>query len=419
MKALAASVAAVLFAGCGKLELPGTALGELSQNSAQKAIPQWQAQHLARAACPRVVGQPACLALQVLKGGVPMSCSGPSDCGWTATELEAAYNLGSKLGNGSGTKVALIEVGDLPNAISDFATYREAFGLGPGRLTKYNQDGERSHYPPSCEEYQWCGESDLDEDMVAAACPKCDVLMIEANGPPQFYSDIGGLEASETEAVKLGATILSNSWNCQGPTHSDCGDPNFPKYFKTPGITYLGASGDDGYDIFGPPSDLPGVIAVGGTQLAKSDSKYSETFGGDAGSGCAGPKEVGGSGVPKPSWQKDPDCKYRAIADVSAESGCLPGVAVYASIYGGWSSWCGTSVATPFTAGVIALAGNTRQLHGGKTVWTFNSVKHADYFNHPTGKGTLCRNYLCGNGRYDAYYSGPSGWGSPNGTSGY
>jgi hypothetical protein len=131
------------------------------------------------------------------------------------------------------------------------------------------------------------------------------------------------------------------------------------------------------------------------------------------------PKEVGGSGIPKPSWQKDPDCSYRTDADVSAESGCQPGIAVYTSIYGGWSEWCGTSVATPFTAGVTALAGNAAQLDAGKTFWKFSSANHAEYFNHPTGRGTVCRNYLCGRGRYEKYYSGPGGWGSPNGIAGY
>jgi subtilase family serine protease len=419
MKAWIISVVAALLTSCGQAQLPITATGGLPQSFAPVAIPQWQAQHLAHAACPQIVGQPTCLALRVLKGGVPLACSGPSTCGWTAPQLEAAYNLSDKLGNGSGTNIALIEVGDLPHAVSDFATYRKAFGLGAGHLTKYNQDGEQSHYPPSCEEYSWCGESDLDEDMVAAACPKCNVLMIEAKGPPNFYGDIGSLEQAEAEAVKIGATVLSNSWICYGVTHSDCGDSNFPKYFDTPGITYLAGSGDDGYGVIGPPSALASVIAVGGTQLAERDSKYSETWWGDAGSGCASPKEVGGSGIPKPSWQKDPDCSYRTDADVSAESGCQPGIAVYTSIYGGWSEWCGTSVATPFTAGVTALAGNAAQLDAGKTFWKFSSANHAEYFNHPTGRGTVCRNYLCGRGRYEKYYSGPGGWGSPNGIAGY
>lgn len=417
MRVLIISVVGALLGGCGQAPIPIAASQPMQEATAR--APEWQVRHLARAACPQVIGEPTCLALQVLKGGTPLSCPGPSNCGWTAPQLEAAYNITGDLRKGSGTNVALIEVGDLPNAASDFATYRKAFALGAGHLTKYNQYGQQSHYPASCVHYHWCGESELDMDMVAAACPKCNVLMVEAKGSTNFYGGVGSLEAAETQAVKLGATIVSNSWICYGSLHCDCGDPDFSKYFDTPGITYLAGSGDESYDEIGPPSALASVIAVGGTQLSKDGSKYTETFWGDAGSGCAGPKEVGGSGIAKPSWQKDPDCSYRTDADVSAEAGCEPGIAVYTGVYGGWSDWCGTSVATPLTAGVIALAGNAGQLDAGRSFWTFDHTKADRYFNHPGGKGALCHSYLCGHGRYKSYYSGPGGWGSPNGTEGY
>jgi len=44
--------------------------------------------------------------------------------------------------------------------------------------------------------------------------------------------------------------------------------------------------------------------------------------------------------------------------DISSEAGCSPGVAVYSDLYGGWFGVCGTSVSSPFSAGVIGLAGN-------------------------------------------------------------
>jgi hypothetical protein len=87
---------------------------------------------------------------------------------------------------------------------------------------------------------------------------------------------------------------------------------------------YLAGSGDESYDEIGAPAALANVIAVGGTQLSENGSYYSETFWGDAGGGCASPKEVGGSGIAKPAWRKDPDCTYRTVADVSSEAGCQP-----------------------------------------------------------------------------------------------
>lgn len=163
---------------------------------------------------------------------------------------------------------------------------------------------------------------------------------------------------------------------------------------------------------------LDSVIAVGGTQLAKSGSTYTETLC-DAGAGCADPSHVGGPGVSKPSWQHDPDCSYRTVADVSSESGCSPGVAVYIGLYGGWNGVCGTSVASPFTAGVVALAGNADKMNGGKNFWALTSKQHKKHFHHPSGSEGSCGNYLCGDGRYEKYYSGPGGWGAPKGIKAY
>jgi hypothetical protein len=369
-----------------------------------KAMPQWTLKHQATTTCPQVAHRPTCLALRVIKNGISPTCSPSGGCGWTAQQLEAAYGISKVLGNGSGMNVAVIEAGDLANATSDLATYRNQYGLGTANLTKYNQNGQQSNFPPSCKDYGWCMESDLDIDMVSAACPKCNIFLMETKG------SISDFETAEAEAVTLGATILSNSWTCPGS--DDCGDSNFGNYFDTKRIAYLASSGDEGYGEIGAPSVLASVIAVGGTQLAESGAKYSETFWEDAGYGCA-------TGVSKPSWQKDPDCSNRTEVDVSLEAGCAPGVAIYSGFYGGWSEACGTSVGPPFTAGVIGLAGNADKIDGGRTFWTFDSKQHKKYFHHPSGSDGSCGNYMCGDGRYKKYYSAPGGWGTPNGIRAY
>ena len=408
--AISGCIAAALLAGCAGSQPPISGPGAMPQSVIRGPMPQWEVQHQARATCPQVIGKPTCFALQVLKNGITPLCSPSSSCGFTAQQLEAAYGLTGSLGKGAGTNVALIEEGDLANASSDFSTYRSEYGLGSGTITRYNETGQQSNYPPSCEDYGWCIESDLDIDMVAAACPKCNVLVMEANG------GISDLEAAESEAVKLGATILSNSWGCYGSY--DCNDPNFSTHFDTPNIAYLAATGDAGYENIAAPSALDTVLAVGGTQLEVSGSKYSESLWYGAGGGCASPTEVGGSGIAKPSWQHDPDCSYRTVGDVSSEAGCSPGVAVYSSIYGGWTEVCGTSAASPLTAGVVGIAGNATKLDAGKTFWSFSKKNHKRDFNHPSGTGS-CGDYVCGDGRYKKYYSGPGGWGSPHGVKGY
>jgi hypothetical protein len=409
-------VAALAIAACsgGASNVPPAAGGSQGNALTYKMMPQWMSEHQARATCPQIAGKPTCLALQVIRGGVTPLCSPSSSCGFTPQQLEAAYGLTGKLGKGSGTNVAVIEAGDLGNAQSDLLQYRSQYGLGTGNLYKYNEYGQQSNYPPTCENYGWCLESDLDIDMVSASCPKCTIFVMEAKG------GISDFEQAEKEAVALGATVLSNSWICYGSY--DCGDTNFSSYFDTPGIAYVAGSGDAAYDTIGAPSALDSVIATGGTQLAVSGSHYSETLWNDAGGGCASPSNVGGSGIPKPSWQHDPDCSYRTLADVSSEAGCAPGVAVYSSAYGGWNGVCGTSASSPFTAGVIALAGNASSwnANGGERFWALTKRQHKKWFHHPTTGGDgSCSNYLCGDGRYKKYYSGPGGWGTPNGTRAY
>ncbi|HEY1867550.1 MAG TPA: S8 family serine peptidase [Candidatus Cybelea sp.] len=408
--ALTSGTLAALLAGCGGSQPPFGVPNAMQRDLA----PQWRAQRLARTACPQVVGKPTCLALQVTDhDGITPLCSPSSSCGFTPAELQTAYDLTSRLGGGSGTKVAVIEAGDLSAASSDLATYRSQYGLGTASFFKYNENGQQSNYPPSCENYGWCLEIDLDIDMISASCPNCTIYLMEAKDG----STISDFEQAEKEAVTLGATIVSNSWTCYGSW--DCGDSNFGSYFNTSGIAYLASSGDAGYDSIGGPSVLDTVLAVGGTQLSKNGSGYGETIWNDGGFGCATPDIVGSPGVPKPSWQHDPDCAYRTEVDVSAESGCSPGVAMYISMYGGWIDVCGTSVASPFLAGVVGLAGNAANLNGGKYAWTLTKKQHKKYFNHPTGSAGSCGNYMCGDGRYMKYYSAPGGWGSPNGVRGF
>ncbi|HXO16594.1 MAG TPA: peptidase S8, partial [Candidatus Dormibacteraeota bacterium] len=175
--------------------------------------------------------------------------------------------------------------------------------------------------------------------------------------------------------------------------------------------------GDDAYGNIGGPSVLDTVIAAGGTQLAHSGSTYTESDWADAGAGCADAAHVG-TAVPKPSWQHDPSCSSRTDSDVSSESGCSPGVAVYISLYGGWTGVCGTSVASPFLAAVTALAGNGASLGAGKHFWTLKKKKLKKGIHAiKTGNDGSCGgSYLCtaGTGQFHTY-SGPGGWGSPNG----
>ena len=113
----------------------------------------------------------------------------------------------------------------------------------------------------------WPVEIALDVEMVSAACPLCTIYLVEANS-----ADSSDLQAAETEAVTLGAHIVSNSWGCLGSIN--CVDVSD---FDTPGVTYLAATGDSGLNKVGAPAAFDSVAAIGGTQLQKSGSTYTET----------------------------------------------------------------------------------------------------------------------------------------------
>jgi hypothetical protein len=373
--ALGACAAFAILSGCGGSQLASP--GAIPQQSAARGVPQWKAQGQARSACPDVVGKPTCFALIQTKG-VSKACSGAT-CGWAPLDLQTRYNL--PITKGAGQIVAIVDAGDNPNTSSDLSTYRSTFGLGTATFNKYNQEGQQSNYPTYT---GWSVEIDLDIEMASATCPLCTIYLVEANS-----SDSDDLQAAEAEAVTLGAHIISNSWGCYGS--NACVDSS---YFDTPGVAYLAATGDAGLNNEGAPASLTTVGAIGGTQLAKSGSTYSETVWDGAGGGCD-------SGIPKPKWQHDKVCSTRALADASAEAGCSPGVAEYDTYDGGWFGVCGTSAASPAVAGVMGLAGNATKQLGGRTFW---KRRHRQHLWDVCGSGCVFKDYSYG-----------GGWGSPNG----
>ncbi len=381
IKLMAPLVAALAIAACsgGSSGLPATT----GQTPAQgRSIPQWQAQNLARAACPDMgPGYAHCDALienvKVSPGVV---------LGWAPADFQARYNLPSTT-KGAGQIVAIVDAYDNPNVASDLAAYRTNFALGTANFTKYNQKGQTSNYPQG--NTGWGTEIDLDVQMVSAVCPKCTIYLIEANS-----NNTSDLETAEKEAVTLGAHVISNSWGGGGADQSA---------FDSPGVVYLASAGDGGYGTQNP-AQLPTVVAVGGTRLSKNGTAYSETTWPDTGSGCA-------QGVTKPSWQHDSGCTGRTMNDVSAVAA---GVAVY-DTYGshGWGEVAGTSVSSPMVGGIFGLAGNASSQDAAKKFWSQSKKKYKkDLHDITTGNDGSCGTYLCTAG---PGYDGPTGWGTPNG----
>jgi hypothetical protein len=390
LKLAAPLVLAVAVSACnagGSTSLPAAG----GQSAATGAMmPQWQKTQSAYRACngPRVGGEMQCDALILNRG------FGPMVNGWQPKDFQAAYNLPSSK-DGAGQVVAVVDAFDNPNVASDLATYRTEFNLGKAKFTKYNQKGQKKNYPQGNQ--GWGVEIDLDVEMVSASCPKCTIYLIEAN---DNYGN--NLYAAEKEAVKLGATIITNSWGGGGGSASGGA-------FDHKGITYLASAGDGGYGMQ-DPADYDNVLSIGGTLLHLNGSSYTESVWTDSGGGC--------SVVTKPSWQKDPKCSERTGNDIAAVAYAVALYDTYPT--GGWGEVGGTSVSSPLLAGVFGLAA-AKGVNGSK-FWGASSKTIKKYM-HTTISGTLAHcpsqytgTYLCdGDTGQFKTYSGPAGWGSPNG----
>src|SRR6202007_2437443 len=104
-----------------------------------------------------------------------------------------------------------------------------------GCFKKVNQAGQQGNYP--AQNLGWAGETALDLDMVSAMCPNCHILLVQATNP----SD-NNLSASVNTAVRLGATVVSNSYG--GP---ETGSQGFEPAYNHPGVAITASSGDGGY----------------------------------------------------------------------------------------------------------------------------------------------------------------------------
>jgi hypothetical protein len=393
LKLTAQLVAVLLMAACNAGGSSNIPVPSFKVEVPAHTNPQWQSTGAALAACPL---QPP---PRVHCDALLMNGTNSTTAGWQPADFLAAYNLPAA-SEGSGQLVAVVDAYDNPNAAHDLAKYRAAFHLGSAKFAKYNQEGRKKNYPAS--NSGWALEEDLDIEMVSAVCPKCTIYLFEANS--DFASD---MQIAELSAVRLGAQIVSNSWGC-GTGSSGCVNP---ADFAKSSVTYVASAGDYGYGAQAPAS-LDSVVAVGGTVLAKSGSKYSESVWSDSGAGCS--EEL------KPAWQHDPTCPYRTMNDVAAVA---KDAAEYDSFHHpGWIHVSGTSVSAPLIAGIFGVAGDGGGNDGGERFWALSNRHEKKYLHeitigHVRGcPASLRGTYLCsaGTGQYRDY-SAPNGWGTPNG----
>ncbi len=337
--------------------------------------------------------------------GNPHATASPS--GYGPAQLKSAYGLPTS--PTTAVTIAIVDAYDDPNIQSDLNVYSQQFGLPtlPTCTTatqtscfeKVDQRGGTA-YPRK--DAGWSLEISLDVEIAHAICPKCKILLVEAD-----TNSFANLLAAEDQAWKMNAAVISNSWG--GSEFSS--EASYDSHFKHQGIPITVSSGDAGYGAEYPASSQY-VTAVGGTTLTltSTGARQSETVWSGAGSGCSAYET-------KPSWQTDSGCARRTVADVSADADPNTGAAIYDSVrYQGRSGWFqvgGTSLSSPLIAAVYAISGNTTNTTYGSYPYSHTT----NLFDVTSGSNGSCGgSYLC-TGKVG--YDGPSGLGTPKGTTAF
>jgi subtilase family serine protease len=402
----------------GEQTLPaGAAGGQPAPAASVSQVPR------TRELCPQRTGEVRCLALVRTDAGAPATGYHGTDmkkafgrdrvCDRTApycpADLQAAYGVAKAARTrGSRQLVAIVDAYGYREAERDLGVYRATMGLPPctsrnGCLRIVNQRGQASPLPgPSL---GWEGEQALDVDMVSAMCPKCRILLVQAD-----TGRIRDIDAAVGAAIALGAGVVSNSYG--GPEWSAD-----DRAFDRPGHVLVAGAGDRGAAAQQPCS-FAHVVCAGGTSLttASTTRGWAEVTWDNAkelgtGSGCS-------ARVAKPSWQRDTGCGQRSETDLSADADPLTGVAVYQSSGGGWRTYGGTSVSSPVIAAMFALAGNAAKIAAPQWVWQHGNAGFNDVVSGNNPGSFHCTDamrYICNAG---PGYDGPTGWGTPNGLEG-
>jgi hypothetical protein len=347
-------------------------------------------------------------------------------------DFQSAYAIPS---GGDGVTVAIVDAQDNPNAEADLAVFRAKYGLpacttANGCFKKVAADGSTT-YPSA--DAGWGVEISLDLDAVSAACPKCKILLVEAEeANPPAGTTTDPLALAVDTAAKLGAKFISNSYGITETT-----DPNegivqadavaTATHYIHPGVAVFASSGDSGFAKWPNnsgngqganfPADIPQVFAVGGTRLVKSTASArgwtegvwgsTTDSNGASNSGCS-------HFFAKPSYQKVPDCSFgKEVADLSADADPASGMNIYDTFADantpvkGWLVVGGTSLASPLTAAIFAASG----LEGVDPSFVY---ANASSFNDvTTGENGTCKETKLCDGVPG--YDGPTGIGTPDG----
>jgi subtilase family serine protease len=311
-------------------------------------------------------------------------------CGYTAAQLRQAYGL-AKPDTGTGTTIALIEVGLTPNMFQTLADYASTNHIQVPSSHRYRE--------LSLGQGSACGdpfndEEQLDVESSYAMAPAADQLVIGGDSCDNGDAGLQALFNSDTKVLASGgshplASIVSNSWEGL--------DESQPVSYTVIEHAYLVRAAAEGVGMYFSSGDSSGVetpssdpyaTAVGGTTLGigasgnrvfetgwstgtYADTKSAWVSAGEQGAAGGGPSVL----WQQPSYQKgvvpaalaraagNRGGLVRAVPDISADADPFTGFAVGTlttstakkPVYSE-TAYGGTSLAAPLVASIVADA---------------------------------------------------------------
>ncbi|MGO9963925.1 MAG: S8 family serine peptidase [Acidimicrobiales bacterium] len=315
-------------------------------------------------------------------------------------QIQRAYNLAPlfRAGtDGRGQTIVVVDSFGSPTIGHDLSVFDSTFDLpAPPSLTVIHPAGAIPPYKASTDREGWASETTLDVEWAHTMAPGASILLVETpTSELEGTSGFPQIVAAELYVIKhhLGG-VISQSFGATEQTfptaqallalraaYVDAAE-------STNDVTVLAASGDSGAADVGPnaatfydfpvvdwPASDPLVTGVGGTQLhldaeghrTSPDSVWNDNRTVATAGGGAVPDLLASGGgrsiiFERPSYQNGVESivgQHRGVPDVSMSAACNGSVDAYQSFPGetpGWYPVCGTSVATPLFAGIVALA---------------------------------------------------------------
>jgi subtilase family serine protease len=296
----------------------------------------------------------------------------------TPLQIRTAYDLGPlyrKGITGRGQTIVIVDPYGSPTIAGDLQQFDSVFGLPAPPSFRIIQPAGRVTFPASNFALQSVAETSLDVEWAHVIAPGASILLVETpTAEIEGATGFAQIVRAEEYVIRhhLGGVISMSLAATEETFASKAQLLSFRPAFELADqpqyrITMVAATGDTGataptysnktlytYPVVSWPASDPLVTAVGGTQLdlaaggarRKPDAAWYLSSGGIS------------SVFGRPSYQNGTvSYDMRTVPDISMDASCKSATAEFISYQGSrWAPACGTSLAAPMFAAIVALA---------------------------------------------------------------